>query len=103
VQHSSDAICRPIVVVRTDAHCTAKSVLRSAAEALGTLHHPSMSIAETCLRVQAAAEQQTRIIVFDNLPHNFGGEFVAGVLWRLRKGGSQIVCILQETAGNQRG
>jgi hypothetical protein len=63
-----------------------------------------MSIAETCLRVQAAAEQQqTRIIVFDNLPHNFGGEFVAGVLWRLRKGGSQIVCILQETAGNQRG
>jgi hypothetical protein len=48
VQHSSDAIYRPIVVVRTEAHCTAKSVLRAAAKALGTLHHASMSIAETC-------------------------------------------------------
>jgi len=100
VQHSSHATCRPIVVVRTDAHCTAKSVLTAASQALGT--HPSMSIAETCTRVQEVAEQQqTRIIVFHNLPHNFGGEFVAHVLWRLRKGGLHIVCILQETARNQ--
>jgi len=102
VQHSSDAIYRPIVVVRTDAHSTSKSVLRTAAKALDTLHHPSMSVAETCAMVRAAAEQQqTRIIVFDNLPDNFGGQFLTDALRRLRKGGLQIVCILRETAGNQ--
>jgi hypothetical protein len=104
VQHSSDAIYRPIVVVRAKAPYTPKSVLKAAAKALGILHHPRMSVAETCARVQAAADhQQTRIIIFDNLPHNFGGELLADALRHLRMGGSQIVCILRETAGNQRG
>jgi hypothetical protein len=104
VQLASDTIYRPIVVVRTQARCTAKSVLRAAAKALGTLHDPRMSVAETCAMVKAAADhQQTRIIIFDNLPHNFGGEPLADALRQLRKGGSQIVCILRKTAGNQRG
>jgi hypothetical protein len=104
VQLASEAIYRPIVVVRTKAPYTPKSVLKAAAKALGILHHPRMSVAETCARVQAAADhQQTRIIIFDNLPHNFGGELLADALRHLRMGGSQIVCILRETAGNQRG
>jgi hypothetical protein len=81
-----------------------RQALKAAAKALSILHHPRMSVAETCARVEAAADhQQTRIIIFDNLPHNFGGEFLADALRHLRMGGSQIVCILRETAGNQRG
>jgi hypothetical protein len=83
VQHSSDAIYRPIVVVRTEAHCTAKSVLRGRGESPGyptSPKHEHCGDVHTCTRVQAAAEhQQTRIIVFHNLPHNFGGEFFADV------------------------
>jgi hypothetical protein len=71
VQLASHGIYRPIVVVRTQSPCTPKSVLRAAAEAMGTLHHPSMTLAKACAMVLAAADHyQTRIIIFDNLPHN---------------------------------
>ena len=104
MQLASDVVYRPIVVVRTQPPCTPKSVLRGAAKALDMPYDPTrMGAAAACERVQAMANrQQTRMIIFDNLPPDFGGKFVADALRRLREGGLQIVCILPETAGNRR-
>jgi hypothetical protein len=64
-------------------------------EALGGHSYQNITNAHTCKMVLDLADfQQTRMIIFDNLPHNFGRHAVADVLRLVRKRGLQVVCIL---------
>jgi hypothetical protein len=65
-------------------------------------YYQRIGVAHACSTVLRMAElQQTRMIIFDNMPYNFGGKYVASVLRELRRGGLQIVCILQGATGKQ--
>jgi hypothetical protein len=95
----ADAPDLPIIVVRASRHSTPKSILTGTLESLGHLYLGSFServttldLCETVLK--ALRLQGTKMIIFENLPDDFGGKFVASVLGTLRRHGLQILCIL---------
>jgi hypothetical protein len=95
--HCRCGVPRPAHVVRLSKGSTPKSLLTSILSALGDPYpsDPRMATSHRCQMDQELAKfRRTKMIIFENLASDFGGEFVAGALRRLRQHGLQIVCIL---------
>jgi hypothetical protein len=99
VRIGADALNRPLVVVQAPRRCTPKSILTGTLKALGdpwiAPFYQRTTAWRLCTMVQEMTKlQQTKMIIFENLPHGFGGEYIASVLGALRRHGLHIVCIL---------
>jgi hypothetical protein len=85
---------RRIVIVRTASRFTGRSFVESTAKALGLRFARSTQIAELLETIAVAlARQDTRMLIFENMPPDFGGRFVGEVLEELLRRGLQIACL----------
>jgi hypothetical protein len=87
---------RRIVIVRRASRFTGRSFVESTAKALGLrlLGVPISELLETI--AMALVRQDTRMLIFENMPPDFGGRFVGEVLKELLLRGLQIACVFTD-------
>jgi hypothetical protein len=95
IRGRAPAIACPLVVVRLKSPCTLKSFAECTASALGLPDQQPMTNAHTLEGISSIlTRRRIRIVIFENMPADFGDRKVLEVLNVLVREGTQVVCIV---------
>ena len=95
IRGRAPAIACPLVVVRLESPCTLRSFAERTASALGLLDQRRTSVANTLKAIASIlTRQRIRIMIFEDMPADFGGPWVIKAAKGFALQGMQIVCVV---------
>ena len=95
IRGRAPAMACPLVVVRLKSPCTLRSFVERTASALGLRDQRTTSVANTLGAIASIlTRQRIRIMIFEDMPADFGGPWVIEAVKGFARQGMQIVCVV---------